>query len=116
MAFSFHDLFAAAAAAVMVFVVAVKCRHRQEGNEIDKYDLNHPKLKRRPFMTLNIMLVGKFHNEIDGSFAANENFQKNDDQDDPNILPMQRMHEVCEYQKIPLLWRHWHVGTTSNIM
>lgn len=45
-------------------------------------------------MTLNVMLVGKFYNKISDSIDANADFHKNDDQDDPNILPLNQNHEV----------------------
>lgn len=51
-------------------------------------------------MTLNIMLVGKFHDKITNSFDATVDFYKNDDQDDPNILTINRLCEVCEISKI----------------
>lgn len=61
------------------------CVRPQEGNEVDKYNLNHPKLIHRPFMTLYIMVVGKFYDNFHDLPAQQNHFNlyKNDDEDDP---------------------------------
>lgn len=61
------------------------CR-KQDGNDVDKYDLNHPKLKRRPFMTLNVLVVGKFHNNFSDLSEQNDSVLYERDQDDPDLL------------------------------
>lgn len=57
---------------------------------MDKYDLNHRKLIRRPFMTLNVLLVGKFHKNIENLSTNREKLglYRNDD-DDPDIFSPQ---------------------------
>lgn len=66
------------------FVCVCVCEP-QEGNEVDKYNLNHPKLIHRPFMTLYIMVVGKFYDNFHDLPAQQNHFNlyKNDDEDDP---------------------------------
>ena len=32
---------------------------KQDGNLMDEYDIFHPKLKRKPFMTIVVSIVGK---------------------------------------------------------
>lgn len=66
----------------------------QEGNEIDKYDLNHLKLKRRPFMTLYVTLVGKYSDYSNDKCAKNDLILYKIDDDDPNILPINTAIEV----------------------
>lgn len=69
----------------------------QEGNEIDKYDLNHSKLKRHPFMTLNVMVVGKFYDNFD-DFTTKQNqcdLYKHNIDDDPSLLAVNIVHKVC---------------------
>lgn len=61
----------------------------QEGNEVDKYNLNHPKLIYRPFMTITTLVVGKFYDNFHDLPSTKENhfsIYKDDDEDDPNIL------------------------------
>lgn len=55
---------------------------------MDKYDLNHPAIKRRPFMTLNISVVGKFHETLEDLYDKNNLFAYQVEEDDPNILSM----------------------------
>lgn len=67
----------------------------QEGNEMDKYDLSHRKFIQRPFMTLNVFLVGKFHKNIENLSISKEKhvlYQNNDE--DPDIFST-KYDKVC---------------------
>lgn len=55
---------------------------------MDKYDINHPLVQRRPFMTLNISVVGKFHENIEELYDKNTTITYQVEEDDPNILSM----------------------------
>lgn len=66
---------------------------------MDKYDLNHRKLIQRPFMTLNVFLVGKFHKNIDILSESKEKhiLYRNDD-DDPGICETRDRNDDEVYQ------------------
>lgn len=73
----------------------------QEGNEVDKYDLNHPKLIHRPFMTLYIMAVGKFYDDFHDLPASKKNhfnLYASDDKDDPTVWTDETMPKVCYFK------------------
>lgn len=55
---------------------------------MDKYDINHPLVQRCPFMTLNISVVGKFHENIEELYDKNTTITYQVEEDDPNILSM----------------------------
>lgn len=55
---------------------------------MDKYDINHQLVRRRPFMTLNISVVGKFHENIEELYDKNTAIAYQVEEDDPNILSM----------------------------
>lgn len=47
-----------------------------------------PKLQRRPFMTLNVSVVGKYHETLDDLRDRNNSILYKIDENDPNILTM----------------------------
>lgn len=97
----------------------------QEGNEFDVYDLNHPKLKRHPFMTLNVMVVGKFYDNFDGLTAKQSQCDMLDchAEDDPHLLAGAEAHEVgvhCPHCSCLLssarntFGEHWQFYSSQN--
>lgn len=46
------------------------------------------KLQRRPFMTLNVSVVGKYHETLDDLRDRNNSILYKIDENDPNILTM----------------------------
>lgn len=55
---------------------------------MDKYDLNDPKIKRRPFMTLNVSVVGKFYDKLEDLYDKNTAMLYQVEEDDPDLLSM----------------------------
>lgn len=60
------------------------------------YNLNDSKLKRHPFMTLNVMVVGKFYDNFDGLTAKQSQYDLFNchDNDDPYLLAETDVNEV----------------------
>lgn len=50
--------------------------------------MHDPKLQRRPFMTLNVSVVGKYHETLDDLRDRNNSILYKIDENDPNILTM----------------------------
>lgn len=59
-----------------------------------EYDLNHPNIKRRPFMTLNISVVGKFYENLEDLYDKNTCILYRVEEDDPNLITMNSPYEV----------------------
>lgn len=64
---------------------------------MDKYHYNHPKLKRRPFMTLNISVVGKFFENLEDLYDKNTSILYRVEEDDPNMLAMNAISQVAVF-------------------
>lgn len=81
---------------------------KQNGNDVDKYDLNHPKLKRRPFMTLNVLVVGKFYDNFSDLSKQNDRVFYERGVDDPDLLNHQVRHQsiLDTRQNIELILNH----------
>jgi dynein heavy chain, axonemal len=60
----------------------------KDGNLLHVYNPKSSKLKRRPFMTLIVSVVGKHDEEGDELSEKDSALYQVDDQDDPNILSM----------------------------
>lgn len=59
-----------------------------------EYDLNHPNIKRRPFMTLNVSVVGKFYENLEDLYDKNTCILYRVDEDDPNLITMKSPYVV----------------------
>lgn len=59
-----------------------------------EYDLNHPNIKRRPFMTLNVSVVGKFYENLEDLYDKNTGLLYRVEEDDPNLISMNSPFEV----------------------
>lgn len=55
---------------------------------MENYDRDDPKIKRRPFMTLNISVVGKFYENLEDLYDKNTAILYQVAEDDPNVLSM----------------------------
>lgn len=53
------------------------------------YHLGHPLVKRTPFITLNVTVVGKHCDPLDEPYDRNASMLYQVDEDDPNVLSME---------------------------
>lgn len=66
----------------------------QGGNFLKEYNPASLKLRRRPFMTLSVSVVGKYIDDVEDHADKGDSELYQVDPDDPNILSMELDPEV----------------------